>query len=95
MLIDQTVVEKISELARLELSPQEKSKFEKDLTAILSHFDRLSNLQTEWIEEISQVTWLSNIEREDIISSSLINENLISCAPNKSWNWAILVKNVL
>ena len=95
MVINDEIIQKIANLARLALTSEEKEKYQKELTRILSFFDSLSKVDTEDVEAISQVTWLENITRTDEVSSSNIHDDLVSQAPAKSENWSILVKNVL
>lgn len=91
---DDTIIN-ISELARLELSDFEKEWFKKDMNSIMSHFDKLAEINTDSVLPISQITWLSNVFRSDNVSSFILNEELVKQAPASSDNWSILVKNVL
>jgi aspartyl-tRNA(Asn)/glutamyl-tRNA(Gln) amidotransferase subunit C len=50
MPISKSDVEKIAELARLELTPNEVESFTEQLSSILSYIDKLNELDTENVE---------------------------------------------
>ena len=58
-------VKHVAKLANLKISESELSKFEKQLSEILSHIDLLKKAKTRGTGETSQVTGLENITRED------------------------------
>lgn len=64
-------VQKIAHLARLKLSDEEVERFSGQLTDILDYVDVLKELDTEGVEESSQVTGLSNVTRKDEIDMEL------------------------
>lgn len=69
-------------LANLPLKPEEQKNFEKQLSAILGHFEKLSKLSTDKVEETSQVTGLTNITRTDDVKESLSQNETLSNAKN-------------
>ena len=75
MKIDVTHVAK---LANLSLKPEEKEKFEKQLSEILSYVEKLKEVDTKNVEITSQVTGLENVTREDETSLSLTQEEALS-----------------
>lgn len=75
MKIDVTHVAK---LANLPLKPEEKEKFEKQLSETLTYVEKLNSINTEGIEPTSQVTGLENITREDEATTSLTQEEALS-----------------
>lgn len=93
--ITEEEIRKIANLAHLDLSDAEVKMYQNDLSWILWHVDSLQNIDTKNVEPIYQVTGLKNVKREDVISASWIEKELINCAKNKSENWSILVANVL
>jgi len=56
MIVNDDTIIKLADLARLKLSPSEFEKFKKNIPSILKQFDKLSEVDTENIEAISQVT---------------------------------------
>ena len=78
-------VEHIAELARLELTDQEKELFVGQLSSILDYVEKLNKVDTDGIEETSQVTGLINAIREDKeeeVTKELIND-ILDNAPDK------------
>lgn len=73
----------VAKLADLEISEKEVDKFEKQLSSILDYIENLKKLNTENIEETSQVTALENVTREDFSSPSLPQEEALLNADKK------------
>lgn len=68
----------IAKLANLTITPEEKEKFEKQLSETLSYVEKLNSINTEGVEPTSQVTGLENITREDETQPSLTQEEALS-----------------
>ncbi len=78
-------VEHIAELARLELTGKEKEMFVEQLSSILDYVEKLQEVDTQGVEETSQVTGLVNATRKDQEEESpkeLIND-ILDNAPDK------------
>ena len=80
-------VSHVAKLANLPLKPGEKEKFEKQLSEILSYFEKLKEVDssrfageagTKNVETTSQVTGLENVTREDETIPSLSQEEALS-----------------
>jgi len=71
----------VAKLANLPLKDEEKEKFEKQLSEILSYVEKLKEVDTKNVETTSQVTGLENITREDETSPSLTQEEALSNTP--------------
>lgn len=91
MKIDVTHVAK---LANLPLKLEEKEKFEKQLSEILSYIEKLKKVDTENVEITSQVTGLENVTREDEAAPSLSQEEALSNSKSKH-NGLFKVKAIL
>ena len=59
-------VEHIAELARIELTKEEREKFSDELSDVLGYVEQLQEVDTKKIKPVSQVTGLVNVVREDI-----------------------------
>ena len=59
-------VEHIAELARIELTEEEKKEFSDELSDVLGYIEKLQEVDTKNIEPVSQVTGLVNVVREDV-----------------------------
>lgn len=75
-------IERVAELARLNLKPEEKQKLEKDLGAILSYVQKLSALDTEGVEPTSHVLNMENVFRKDECMPSDAAEKALAHAPH-------------
>ena len=74
-------IQKIADLARLNLKPEEKAKLEKDLEAILSYVDDLRKLDTSAVEPTSHVLDMENVFREDQPHESGVRDKALKYAP--------------
>jgi len=80
MLTKEEVI-KIAKLARIELTEKEVEKFQKELSTVLAYVDELKQVNTEGLEEVSQVTGLVNVQREDKAEGADNREEILSQAP--------------
>lgn len=89
-------VEHIADLARIELSAEEKIKYAEDLSAVLDYIDQLGEANTENIPAAANAAGLANAVREDMAENcdEETKEKIISSAPLKE-NGYIKVKAVL
>lgn len=84
MLIHIKDVEHIANLARIELTKEEKEKMEKELSAILDFVGKLNEADTKDIEPMTGGTDLTNITREDEEQKPLGDaESLVGASPMK------------
>lgn len=83
MLTKEEVV-KIALLARIELSESEVEKFQKDLSTVLDYVDELQKVNVEGVEEVSQVTGLVNVQRNDraVVATDETKEFIFKNAPD-------------
>ena len=58
-------IDKVADLARLNLKADEKQKLAKDLGAILDYVKKLDKLDTSKVEPTSHVLNLENVYRKD------------------------------
>jgi len=75
-------IEKVAELARLNLSADEKAKLEKELGAILAYIQKLNTLDTKNVEPTSHVLDLENVYRKDEAKVSDAAEKALERAPH-------------
>ncbi len=74
-------VEHIAELARLELSEEEKEHYREQLSAILDYAARLRELDTSGIPPTSSLLPPGNVLRDDQPRQGLARETLLRNAP--------------
>jgi aspartyl-tRNA(Asn)/glutamyl-tRNA(Gln) amidotransferase subunit C len=80
-------IQHIAVLSRLNLSEEEKDLFGSQLSSILDYMDQLNELDTRETEPTSHVLSLSNVMRDDILTSSLPGEEALRNAPYHSENF--------
>ncbi|MCK5373279.1 MAG: Asp-tRNA(Asn)/Glu-tRNA(Gln) amidotransferase subunit GatC [Candidatus Aenigmarchaeota archaeon] len=76
-------IDKVSGIARLELTAEEKKKFEKDLDDILNSFRKLSKIDTTKTEPTFQPVEVKNVMRKDIVEESLSQKEALANAKDK------------
>jgi len=79
--ISEDDVRHVALLSRLYFTDEEIRQFTKDLNNILSYVEKLRELDTEAIEPTSHSLKLSNVIREDIITSPLPVDEALANAP--------------
>lgn len=72
---------KIGDLARIELHDADVEKFQNELSAVLDYVEELKAVNVDGIEEVSQVTGLVNVQREDKVVVAENHEQILSQAP--------------
>lgn len=94
--LSQDQVQRVADLARIELTENEKKKYADDLSAVLGYIEQLNEVNTEGIPVTSQVTGLVNVTREDVIEEcdKETRKKLLDAAPMKEGNY-IKVKAVM
>ncbi|MCX6797414.1 MAG: Asp-tRNA(Asn)/Glu-tRNA(Gln) amidotransferase subunit GatC [Candidatus Doudnabacteria bacterium] len=80
MLSKEKVI-KLSKLARIELTDAEVEKFQKDLSTVLKYVEELKKVDVTGLEEVSQVTGLVNVQREDRVVEAENHDAIFSQAP--------------
>jgi len=73
-------VEHVAKLAHLTVSKAEITKFQKQLSEVVSYIDELSEIPTDNVEPTSQTTGLINVTRVDEVKSeqTLTQEDVLS-----------------
>jgi aspartyl-tRNA(Asn)/glutamyl-tRNA(Gln) amidotransferase subunit C len=94
MALTEEEVKKIASLCRISLTDAEVLKFQKELTTVLDYVSALQQVNTEGVEEISQVTGLSNVFRPDQVVQSEITDEIIKRFP-ESQGRLLKIKSIL
>ena len=81
MPIDRDAVDHVARLARLDLSEEERSRMQVELSAILDHAERIQALDLDDLEPTSHPVPLKNMMRADEVTPSLPQEDVLSNAP--------------
>ena len=84
MKITKEQVEQVARLARLAASEKEKELFTRQLGEILTHIEKLKELDTSKVDPTSHVLPIKNIFREDEVRPSLPREEIFKNAPDRT-----------
>ena len=85
----------LAQLSSLQLSEDEVTALQADLSNILEHVTQLSELDTTGVEPTYQVTDLQNVMRDDTVQTHQAGrEQLLALAPDQ-WDSQIKVPKVL
>ena len=81
-MIDREQVLHVARLARLRLSPDEVERMSSELSGILEHVDRISELDLDGVDPTSHVVALENVLRPDEPRPSWPRERMLDSAPD-------------
>ena len=86
MAVSEQDVERVAELASLELTSSEKARMLRDLNSVLDYFAELNELDTAEIPPMTQAATGSlageSHNRPDSVAPSLSREKVLVCAPD-------------
>jgi aspartyl-tRNA(Asn)/glutamyl-tRNA(Gln) amidotransferase subunit C len=77
-------VERVAQLARLRLAPEEAAAMAADLDSLLDYVDQLGELDTRQVEPTAHVLPLATPLRADVIVPSLLPGIAVANAPGTS-----------
>lgn|SRR5512143_2386301 len=77
-------VEHVAKLARLAFSEEAMQKFTHQLNDILAYMEQLNKLDTSKVEPLAQVVEMSNVMRDDTVTPSLPQEEVLRNAPDRT-----------
>lgn len=81
-MIDRDQVLHVARLARLRLSDEEVERMAGELSGILEHVERISELDLDGVEPTSHVVELENVLRPDEPRPSWPRERMLESAPD-------------
>ena len=94
MQITEDLIEYLGELSRLYLSDDEKKSMGSDLSDILNYVDKLSEIDTSGMPEMSHPFEDVNCFREDTVVNSDDRDRLLSNAPDSRGSYFKVFKTV-
>lgn len=83
MKVNDELVDKLAQLARLEFAAADREAIKTDLEKIIGFCEKLKEVDTEGIEPLIYMTDEVNVLREDIVSGHLSKEEALLNAPAK------------
>lgn len=83
MAISRAEVQRVAELARLQLTDEEENQLTEQLSKIIDFVDKLSELDTQSVEPLGHTIDIVNAFREDRVTNKPSPETLLANAPAK------------
>ncbi len=81
MALTEKDVRYVAKLSRLEVTDEETTRYTQQLSSILTYIEQLNALDTKDVEPLSHVLDLKNVFREDVVTPSLTQAQVLSNAP--------------
>ncbi len=82
MAIDESVILKLEQLAKLQLDNKERANLMKDINEMLKMVDKLNELDTSGVEPLAYLGTEEAPLREDVASDMLSQKEALSNAPD-------------
>ena len=92
MKIDNSTVNKLADLAKLEFYAEAQKAIIKDLTRVLEFVDKLNELDTEHVEPLTYMTDETNVLRKDKVTREITQQEALHNAPQKDSDYIIVPK---
>ena len=83
MAISEEQVRHVATLARLQLTDDEVTTLQQELSGILTQVERISTLDLEGVEPTSHAVAVTNVTRTDEIRAGLSREDALRNAPDQ------------
>jgi aspartyl-tRNA(Asn)/glutamyl-tRNA(Gln) amidotransferase subunit C len=87
MVIDKNLLEKLMDLAKLELSGIEEEGMLKDLNKIGAWIEKLQEVDTTKVAPLANVSFEQDIYREDVAEQPLTHDRALTQAPRRDSNY--------
>ena len=81
MEVNDALVDKLSQLARLKFDASEKEEIKKDLQKMIAFVDKLNELDLTDVEPLVHMSDEVNVLREDEVKGSISREEALKNAP--------------
>ncbi|MEP6583348.1 MAG: Asp-tRNA(Asn)/Glu-tRNA(Gln) amidotransferase subunit GatC [Ginsengibacter sp.] len=81
MKVNDELIDKLANLARLEFNAEEKEEIKNDLQQMIGFIDKLNELDTTGVEPLRHMSGNVNILREDEVSGMISRDETFKNAP--------------
>jgi len=92
MKINNSTVDKLADLAKLEFDAESKKEIVKDLSRVLDFVGKLNELDTENVEPLVYMTDETNVLRKDEVVQEITQQDALRNAPKKDSDYIIVPK---
>ena len=87
-------IDRIANLARLALTPEEKVKFSAQLADVLTNIEKLKQVDVTGVEPTAHAFPIYNVWADDVAKPGLAVEDVLRNAPEKRDNMIVVPKVV-
>jgi len=87
-------IDRIANLARLALTPEEKTKFSAQLADVLTNIEKLKQVDVTGVEPTAHAFPIYNVWADDVAKPGLSVEDVLRNAPEKRDNMIVVPKVV-
>jgi len=87
-------IDRVAQLARIALTPEEKEKFARQLGDVLHHIRQLEQVDVTGVEPTAHAFPLNNVWQEDVARPGLSVEDALRNAPAQRDNMIVVPKVV-
>ena len=92
MDINDAMIDKLANLARLKFDETEKVQIKSDLQNMIGMIEKMNELDTTDVAPLLHITNNVNVLREDFVEGSITNEEALQNAANKNAPFFIVPK---
>ncbi len=92
MQVDKAHIQKLADLAKLELSEEECNRLQHDLSRILAWVEKLNEINTDGVEPLVSPCEEVNVFREDKAAEHLQRDKAIGNAPQADEHFMLVPK---
>ena len=92
MKIEESDIIKVAKLARLDLSPEEKDEFSRQLNGIIEYVEKINELDTSKVDAADHIVELNNVFRKDVVKNSIDRAELEKIAPDFQEGYIVVPK---
>ncbi len=83
MEVNDELIDKLADLAKLEFDATSKENIKKDLQNMIAFVEKLNELNLKGVEPIEYITDEKNVLREDVVIKSITKSDALKNAPLK------------
>jgi len=92
MEVTNSLIDKLSDLSRLQFSDTEKEEISKDLEKMIAFVEKLNELNLDGVEPLLHISGESNVLREDEVKGQLTKEEALKNAPAHDGEFFVVPK---
>lgn len=90
MALTRADVERIADLARLELTDAQIGMYQQQLSDILDYAEKLNELDLDGVEPTTQAVTVRNVLRADTVEKTLTTAEILANAPQAADNQFVI-----